>query len=123
MMAEALADVLATGYPGIDEATEDVEPLVALVRNTPLSIEGAILVTHADDGRVAVRQTCDNRGRKGLRWGGGSRSWTSDLLSAPGVRVGARATVVRSVCARPARFGDPERHSQSTPRKLIDRRL
>ena len=29
------------------------------------------MVTHATDGSVGVRQTGDNRGRKGLGWGGG----------------------------------------------------
>ena len=35
------------------------------------TIEGVILVTHAKDGSVAVRQTGDHLGRKGAGWGGG----------------------------------------------------
>ena len=31
-----------------------------------------ILVTHAPDGSVAVRQTCGNLGREGVGWGGGA---------------------------------------------------
>ena len=70
-MAETPTDVLVAGYPEIDEATKDFESLVALVRDKRVSIEGVILVTHARDGSVAVRQTGDNLGRKGLGWGGG----------------------------------------------------
>ena len=70
-MAETPTDVLVAGYQEIDEATKDFESLVALVRDKQVSIEGVILVTHAQDGSVAVRQTGDNLGRKGLGWGGG----------------------------------------------------
>ncbi len=70
-MAETPTDVLVAGYQEIDEATKDFESLVALVKDKRLSIEGVILVTHARDGSVAVRQTGDNLGRKGLGWGGG----------------------------------------------------
>ena len=71
VMAETPTDVLVAGYQEIDEATKDFESLVALVRDKQVSIEGVILVTHAQDGSVAVRQTGDNLGRKGLGWGGG----------------------------------------------------
>ena len=70
-MAETPTDVLVAGYQDIDEATRDFESLVALVREKQVSIEGVILVTHAQDGSVAVRQTGDDLGRKGLGWGGG----------------------------------------------------
>jgi hypothetical protein len=40
----------------------------ALVRDTQVSIDGEILVTHALDGSVAVRQTGGNLGREGLGW-------------------------------------------------------
>ena len=70
-MAETPTDVLVAGYQDIDEATQDFESLVALVKEKQVSIEGVILVTHAEDGSVAVRQTGDNRGRKGAGWGGG----------------------------------------------------
>ena len=70
-MAETPTDVLVAGYQDIDEATKDFESLVALVRDKQVSIEGVILVTHAQDGSVSVRQTGDNLGRKGLGWGGG----------------------------------------------------
>ena len=70
-MAETPTDVLVAGYQDIDEATTDFESLVALVKAKQVAIEGVILVTHAQDGTVAVRQTGDNRGRKGTGWGGG----------------------------------------------------
>ena len=70
-MAETPTDVLVAGYADIEEATKDFESLVALVKEKRVSIEGVILVTHAQDGSVAVRQTGDNLGRKGLGWGGG----------------------------------------------------
>ena len=71
LMAETPTDVLVAGYQHIDEATTDFESLVALVKAKQVSIDGVILVTHGEDGSVAVRQTGDNRGRKGAGWGGG----------------------------------------------------
>ena len=70
-MAETPTDVLVAGYQDIEEATKDFEALVALVKEKKVSIEGVILVTHAEDGSVAVRRTGDNLGRKGMGWGGG----------------------------------------------------
>ena len=70
-MDESVTDVLVAGYQDIDEATNDFETLVALVKSRNVTIEGVILVTHADDGSVAVRRTGDNLGRKGMGWGGG----------------------------------------------------
>ena len=64
-------DVLVAGYQDIDHATKDFEALVALVKAKDVSIDGVILVTHAQDGSVSVRQTGDNLGRKGAGWGGG----------------------------------------------------
>ena len=70
-MADTPTDVLVAGYQEIDEAARDFESLIALVKEKRLEIEGAILVTHAHDGSVAVQQTGDNLGRKGMGWGGG----------------------------------------------------
>ena len=70
-MTDSPTDVLVAGYQEIDEATRDFEALVALVKDKSVEIEGVILVTHAQDGSVAVRQTGDNLGRKGMGWGGG----------------------------------------------------
>ncbi len=68
-MAETPTDVLVAGYQDIDEATKDFEALVALVKEKKVSIEGVILVTHAEDGSVSVQRTGDNLGRKGDRAG------------------------------------------------------
>ncbi len=64
-MAETPTDVLVAGYKDIEEATKDFDALVALVKEKKVSIEGVILVTHAEDGSVSVQQTGDNLGRKG----------------------------------------------------------
>ncbi len=60
-MAETPTDVLVAGYQDIDEATEDLDSLVALVRGKQVSIDGVILVRHGHDGSVAVRQTGEGR--------------------------------------------------------------
>src|SRR5262245_57925005 len=70
-MADTTTDVFVGGYRDIDSATEDFDALAELVRHKQVKIEAAILITHAEDGTVAVRQTADHRGRKGLQWGGG----------------------------------------------------
>ena len=83
--------MLVAGYPDIDGATKDFEPLGALVRDTQVSIDGVILVTRAPDGSVAVRQTCGNLGREGS--GGGGIGFAVGLVApllAP-VAVGAVA--------------------------------
>src|SRR5262245_14434916 len=69
-MAEKTA-VLVAGYQDIESATEDFDRLVALVDEKKVSIQGVILVTHAEDGSVSVQQTGNHRGRKGAGWGGG----------------------------------------------------
>ena len=60
----------------------------ALVKDKQVSIEGAILVTHAEDGSVAVQQTGDNLGRKG-RAGARCRARGRPLRAAA-ARVGCR---------------------------------
>ena len=64
-------DVLVAGYQDIDTATDDFERLVAQAAVEQVEIEGVILVAHAADGSVSVRQTGDHLGRKGARWGAG----------------------------------------------------
>jgi arylsulfatase A-like enzyme/uncharacterized membrane protein len=70
-MSDAPTDVLVAGYQDIDTANRDFESLVALAKDGKVEIEGVILVTHANDGTVSVRQTGDHLGRKGAGWGGG----------------------------------------------------
>src|SRR5207247_3540114 len=70
-MAQETTDVLVAGYQNIEAATADFEALVALVKEKKVAIEGVILVTHAEDGAVAVRQPGDKMGRKGVGRGAG----------------------------------------------------
>ena len=59
-------------YPAAEGAAEtDFDALVRLVADKTVRSEGAILVDHAADGKVTVRQTGDHLGRKGMGWGGG----------------------------------------------------
>jgi arylsulfatase A-like enzyme/uncharacterized membrane protein len=71
MADDAPTDVLVAGYQDIETASTDFERLLELVRDKKVEVEGVILVTHAEDGSVAVRQTGDDLGRKGMGWGGG----------------------------------------------------
>jgi arylsulfatase len=80
-MAETATDVLVADCPDIDGAAKDFESLGALVRDAQVSIDAVILVMHAPDGSVAVRQTCGNLGREGSGWGGGV--WLAVGLFAP----------------------------------------
>jgi uncharacterized membrane protein len=70
-MAETPTDVLVAGYPDIDGAMKDFESLGALVRDTQVSIDGVILVTHGP--RWQCRGVADVRQpwSRGLGWGGG----------------------------------------------------
>ena len=70
-MADTHTDVFVGGYPDIDAASRDFDALADLVKDKKVSLEAAILITHAEDGTVSVHQTADHRGRKGLEWGGG----------------------------------------------------
>ena len=70
-MAETPADVLVAGYPDIDGATKDFESLGALVRDTQVSIDGVIVVTHAPDGSAGAADVRQPRPR-GSGWGGGA---------------------------------------------------
>jgi arylsulfatase len=69
-MAKTTTDVFVGGYQDIETATADFEELAKLVADKKVKIEAAILITHAEDGTVAVQQTADHRGRKGVQWGG-----------------------------------------------------
>ena len=69
-MAETPTDVLVAVYQDI-EATKDFAAPVALVKEKKVSNGGVILVTHAEDGSVAVQRTRDSLGPEGEGWGGG----------------------------------------------------
>jgi arylsulfatase A-like enzyme/uncharacterized membrane protein len=69
-MAEGRTTVFVGGFQDIEVATRDFDALAELVGANQVEVEAAILVTHAEDGTVAVVQTADHRGRKGVEWGG-----------------------------------------------------
>lgn len=70
-MSDTPTDVFVAAYPDIDAAVKDFDALAELVKDKKVTIEGAILITHAADGTVNVQQTADHRGRRGVEWGGG----------------------------------------------------
>ena len=104
-MAEAHTDVLVAAYQDLDEATKDFDALAALVAEKKVRIEAAILIQHAGDGSVTVRQTADHRGRKGVEWGG-----------AVGVLVGLAAPPLLAATAVGAAAG-------GLVGKFVDKRL
>ncbi len=104
-MAETTTDVLVGGYPNIDEAMKDFDALAKLVEDKKVEMEAAILITHAEDGKVTVAQTADHRGRKGVEWGGGV-----------GVLVGLAAPPLLAVTAAGAAAG-------GLVGKFVDKRL
>ena len=71
-MAETPTDVLVAGYQNIDEATQDFEALVALVKNKQVSIKGVILVTQRRTG-------ASQYARRGTAWG--ARGWVGVAAS------------------------------------------
>jgi arylsulfatase A-like enzyme/uncharacterized membrane protein len=104
-MADTPTDVLVGAYPDIAAATSDFDALAKLVEDKQITMEAAILITHAADGSVTVAQTADHRGRKGVEWGG-----------AVGVLVGLAAPPLLAVTAAGAVAG-------GLVGKFVDKRL
>ena len=52
-------------------ARQDYDAVVELVKAKQVQVEGVILVTHDEAGKVAVLSTGDHLGRKGAGWGAG----------------------------------------------------
>lgn len=69
-MSDTHTDVLVGGYKDLEAAAKEFDDLAQAVADKTVTIEAAILVTHAEDGTVSVQQTADHRGRKGVEWGG-----------------------------------------------------
>jgi hypothetical protein len=74
-MADTRTDVLVAVYQDIDAAMKDFDGLMQIVKEKPVEIEGAILVTHDADGEVTV-QHGDHLGRRGSA-GAPARAWWS----------------------------------------------
>src|SRR5437588_1362564 len=70
-MSDTEFDVVIAAYLIPDLAQKEFDALVKLVEDEQLEVEGVVLVTVDADGAVAVKETGDHLGRKGLKIGGG----------------------------------------------------
>jgi uncharacterized membrane protein len=70
-MSDTEFDVVIAAYLIPELAQKEFDALVKLVEDEQLEVEGVVLVTVATDGTVAVKETGDHLGRKGLEIGGG----------------------------------------------------
>ena len=70
-MSDTDFDVVIAAYLIPDLARKEFDALVKLVEDEQLEVEGVALVTVGADGTVAVKETGDHLGRKGLKIGGG----------------------------------------------------
>jgi uncharacterized membrane protein len=70
-MSDTQFDVVIAAYLIPDLAQDEFDALVKLVEDKQLEVEGVALVTSDTDGTVAVKETGDHLGRKGLEIGGG----------------------------------------------------
>ena len=71
-MSDTEFDVVIAAYLIPDLAQNEFDALVELVEDEQLEVEGVALVTADADGTVAVKETGDHLGRKGLKIGGGA---------------------------------------------------
>jgi len=70
-MSDTEFDVAIAAYLIPDIAQTEFDALVKLVEDDQLEVEGVALVTVDADGTIAVKETGDHLGRKGLEIGGG----------------------------------------------------
>jgi arylsulfatase A-like enzyme/uncharacterized membrane protein len=70
-MADVPSDLVVAAYQSIDLAQRDFDGLMDLTKAKKVKIDGAILVSHDNDGNVTVADTGSHLGRKGAGWGGG----------------------------------------------------
>ena len=70
-MSDTEFDVVIAAYLIPDLAQKEFDALVKLIEDKQVEVEGVALVTADADGTVAVKETGDDLGRKGLEIGGG----------------------------------------------------
>src|SRR4051794_41196613 len=70
-MSDTEYEVVIAAYLIPDLAHDDFDRLVKLVAEKQVEVEGVALVTVDAEGEVAVKETGDHLGRKGLKLGGG----------------------------------------------------
>jgi len=70
-MGDTEYDVVIAAYLIPDLAKDDFDNLVKHVADKELAVEGVALVTVDPSGEVAVEETGDHLGRKGVKLGGG----------------------------------------------------
>ena len=81
-MSDTEFDVVIAAYLIPDLAQKEFDALVKLVEDEQLEVEGVALVTVGADGTVAVKETGDHLGRKGLEIGGGAKHLKGALVEA-----------------------------------------
>lgn len=96
-MSDTEFDVVIAAYLVPDLAQTDFDVLVQHVADKEVSVEGIALVTVDPDGEVAVQETGDHLGRRGVKLGGGVGLvvglFAPPLLAATAVGAAAGALV------------------------------
>lgn len=70
-MSEERNIVIIAAYPAAEAAAKNFDALVQLAKKKKIKTDGMILVSRDKDGKLAVSETGDHLGRKGMGWGGG----------------------------------------------------
>jgi uncharacterized membrane protein len=111
-------DVLIAVYLIPDLAQQDFDTFVKLAEDKTITTDGVALVTKDADGEVAVQQTGDHLGRKGLKLGGGAGLvvglFAPPLLAATAVGAAAGG-VVGKVARKRVQAGIGEKMDDALP--------
>jgi uncharacterized membrane protein len=111
-------DVLIAVYLIPDLAQQDFDTFVKLAEDKTIATDGVVLVTKDADGEVAVQETGDDLGRKGLKLGGGAGLavglFAPPLLAATAVGAAAGG-VVGKVARKRVQAGIGEKMDEALP--------
>jgi uncharacterized membrane protein len=111
-------DVLIAVYLIPDLAQQDFDTFVKLAEDKTITTDGVALVTKDADGEVAVQETGDHLGRKGLKLGGGAGLvvglFAPPLLAATAVGAAAGG-VVGKVARKRVQAGIGEKMDDALP--------